>query len=86
LLLPWLIEGTLGDVTVENGPVNFTIKAITSEGNDWGVGPYNVVNTRLGVPSPLLTAIPTSRHRHLQLTTLAPPAVVCGCHSLVVAS
>jgi hypothetical protein len=86
LLLPWLIEGTLGDLTVENGPINFTVKTITSEGNDWGVGPYDVINTRLGAPSPLLTAIPTTRHRHLQLTSLAPPAVVCGCQALALAS
>lgn len=86
LLLPWLIEGTIGDVKVENGPVNFEITAITSDGNDWGVGPYNVVNTRLGVASPLLTPIPSTRHRHLQFTSLAPPAVHCGFQTLVLAS
>jgi hypothetical protein len=86
LLLPWLIEGTLGDITINNGPVDFSVKTITSEGNDWGVGPYDVVNTRLGVPSPLLTAIPTDRHRHMQFTSLAPPAVYCGCQDLVLAS
>jgi hypothetical protein len=86
LLLPWLIEGTLGDTTIENGPVEWTINTITSEGNDWGVGPYNVVYNRLGVASPLLAAIPTTRHRHLQLTDLAPPASVCGTQAVTVAS
>lgn len=86
LLLPWLIEGTIGDVTVENGPVNFSVKTITSEGNDWGVGPYDVVYDSLGVASPLLVAIPTTRHRHVQFTSLAPPAVVCGCQELVIVS
>jgi hypothetical protein len=86
LLLPWLLEGTIGDVTVDNNPINFTIKAITSGGNGWGVGPYNVINTRLGVPHTLLTPIPATRHRHLQLTTLAPPADVCGFQTLVLAS
>jgi hypothetical protein len=86
LLLPWLIEGTIGDVKVENGPVNFEITTITSDGNAWGTGPYNVINTRLGVASRLLTAIPTTRHRHLQFTSLAPPASVCGFQTLVVPS
>lgn len=86
LLLPWLIEGTVGDVKVENGPVNFTVTTITSGGNDWGRGPYNVIVNRLGVAAPLLTAIPTDRHRHLQFTSLAPPAPVCGYQNLVLAS
>lgn len=86
LLLPWLIEGTIGDVTVENGPVNFTINTITSEGNDWGVGPYDVIVDAAGNPSPLLEAIPVDRHRHLQLTSLAPPDSVCGCQELIIPS
>jgi hypothetical protein len=86
MLLPWLIEGTIGDVTVENGPVNFTINTITSEGNDWGVGPYDVLLDSLGAPSPLLEAIPTTRHRHVQFTSLAPPDAVCGCQELIIPS
>lgn len=86
LLLPWLIEGTIGDVTVENGPVNFTVSTITSVGHDWGVGPYNVILDRFGVPSPLLEAVPTDRHRHFQLTSLPPPVAVCGYQDLVLAS
>lgn len=86
LLLPWLLEGTIGDVTVENGPVNFTIVTITSEGNDWGVGPYDVILDRLGVASPLLEPIPTTRHRHMQFTSLAPPVAACGYQELVLAS
>lgn len=87
LLLPWLIEGTFADLTIENGPADFTINTITSEGNDWGVGPYDVVlDSPGGSPSPLLEAIPTTRHRHMQLTDLAPPDSVCGCQELVLAS
>lgn len=86
LLLPWLLEGTIGDNTVENGPLNWTINAITSGGNDWGVGPYNVLLDRDGVESPLLEAIPTTRHEHVQFVSLAPPDAVCGCQELVIAS
>lgn len=86
LLLPWLIEGTIDDVKIENGPVNFSIKAITAEGHDWGVGPYDVVLDRLGAASPLIDALPTTRHRHIQFTSLAPPAAECACQELILAS
>lgn len=86
LLLPWVIEGTIGDNTVENGPLNWTINTITSEGNDWGVGPYDVLLDRNGDPSPLLEAIPSTRHEHVQFVNLAPPDAVCGCQELVIAS
>lgn len=86
LLLPWLVEGALGDLTIENGPVSFTINAITSGGNDWGVGPYDVMLDNASAPSPLLDPIPANRHRHLQLTSLAPPDAACGYQSLVLAS
>jgi len=44
LLLPFLRGGILGDFTVENGAVTFTITgANTKEGNAWGVGPYKDV-------------------------------------------
>lgn len=86
LLLPWLVEGVIGDITIENGPVSFDVTAITSGGNDWGIGPYNVIKTRTGVSSRLLAPLPTLRHRQLMFTTLAPPAAVNGFQSLVVPS
>jgi len=86
LLLPWLIEGTMADTTVENGPAEWTINTITSEGNDWGVGPYDIQLDRNGASSPLFEAIPATRHRHMQFTDLAPPDAVCGCQELVLAS
>lgn len=86
LLLPWIVEGSIGDLTVENGPISFVINAITSPGNDWGVGPYDVIVDRFGDPSPLLAPIPADRHLHLQMTDMAPPAPVCGYQELVLAS
>jgi hypothetical protein len=86
LLLPWLIEGTIGDITIENGTVNFTVNNITAEGNSWGTGPYDVIVDSLGNPSRLLEPIPTNRHRHLQFTSLAPPDAACSCQELVFSS
>jgi hypothetical protein len=86
LLLPCMKEGTFGDLTIENGPINFTVNAVTSGFNDWGVGPYDVVLDELGLPSPLLSALPTDRQRQWMLTQLAPPEASCGCQPLVIPS
>lgn len=86
LLLPFVVEGTYGDLTIENGPINFTVNTVTKSGNQWGVGPYDVVLDRDGNPSPLLSAIPTNRQRQLMLTRLAPPDASCGCQPLVIPS
>lgn len=75
LLLPFLQGGVLGDFSVENGAITFTIQgAITKDGNAWGVGPYNVVKNVSNIDSPLNTALTTTNHMHLELTTTAPPA------------
>lgn len=79
-LLPWLVEGMVGDLTLENGAANFIITARTQPNSLWGVGPYNVVrNATTGVPGPLLVPIASGDHRHMQVTTEPPPAVTCGC-------
>lgn len=82
MLLPWLVEGATGEMTVENGAANLTINAITSNGNQWGQGPYDVVKTALGAASPLLEDLPSTAHRHIQWTEVAPPAAVAGCQTL----
>ena len=43
-LIPFLRGGIIGDWTLENGAMNFTITGAQSrDGNRWGVGPYNVM-------------------------------------------
>lgn len=75
LLIPFVKGGVLGDFTVENGPVNFTITGAQSkDGSSWGVGPYNVVYSTGTTLSPLLVAIDPADHLHVQLTGVAPPA------------
>lgn len=81
-LLPWVIEATVGDMTMENGTANFTVTGRTCFNSPWGTGPYNIRLVESGVgaglPAKLLTAITSLDHRHMQLTTLAPPAPTCG--------
>lgn len=81
-LLPWLVEGSTGEMVIENGAANLTITAITSNGTQWGEGPYDVVKTSLGAASPLLEPLDTDVHRHQQWTEVAPPAAVAGCQTL----
>src|SRR3954468_4076447 len=77
-LLPWIQGGVLGDYTIENGAANIQIiNAHTHNNSLWGTGPFNIRNTVLTpTPAKLITAISSLDHRHMQLTTLAPPVAV----------
>jgi hypothetical protein len=85
-LLPWVIEGTVGDVTLENGAANFVVNARTNSGTGWGLGPYFVdySDNPAGSTTPvrLLTPMLTSQHRRMFITRLAPPDAACGCQDL----
>lgn len=79
-LLPFISGGVIGDFTLENAAVTFTItNAATKDGTQWGVGPYDVVPGVGGVAGPLLVALGTKKHLHVQLTTIAPPEPGCAC-------
>jgi hypothetical protein len=85
LVVPFLRGGIVGDFTIENNAVTFTISnANTREGNAWGVGPYSDVQmTALDAPGPLLTPVdPSDAFRVLQ-TNAAPPAAACGVRPLL---
>lgn len=85
-LLPWVTEGVIGDVTLQNGAANFTVTGRTNAASPWGVGPYNVLvnqtGDNAGFPGPMLTPIGSQTHRRLMLTQLAPPTAACGCGSV----
>lgn len=82
-VVPFIQGGVLGDFTVENGAINFTLTGATSkDGNEWGVGPYDVVRDAAGTAGPLLETLDTKDHLHMQLTTVAPPVVTCGAGEL----
>lgn len=74
-LLPFLQGGVLGDFSIENAAITFTIQnAATKDGTPWGVGPYNVVKDSSNVDGPLNVALTDTNHLHMELTTVTPPA------------
>lgn len=81
-LLPFVAAGVLGDITIngENAITFSMTGAYTKGGNDWGVGPYNVVmkgsgpdNTAPFAPAKLPTAIDEFDHLLLIDTAVPPP-------------
>jgi len=78
-LLAWMYGGIVGDFTIENGAITFTITgANTREGNRWGVGPYAVARDNLGAASQLLTPVDKNSALLMEITTVEPPAAACG--------
>jgi hypothetical protein len=81
LLLPFLTGGILGDFTVENGAITFTLTgANTKEGNAWGTGPYPVMlnDASPAVPAPMATPVSTSVALRTMIVDVSPPADACG--------
>jgi hypothetical protein len=82
-IFPWVVEGTIGDMTLENGVANFVINARTRSNSLWGTGPYNVDLSdnpgTLNTPIRMLTPIGPLQHSRMFITRLAPPAASCGC-------
>lgn len=79
MLLPFNRGGVIGDFTVGNDAVNFTMSGAKSrDGNAWGVGPYNVVSGTGGAPSKLPEAIDINDHLIVQSTSVPPPDPSCG--------
>jgi hypothetical protein len=84
LLLPFLKGGILGDFTVENGAVTFTLTgANTSEGNSWGTGPYDVMLDGSAAPGPMSSPVSTSTALRTMIVDLAPPEAACGCRPVL---
>jgi hypothetical protein len=86
VLFPWIVEGTIGDLTLENGAANFVLNARTRSSSPWGLGPYMVDYSDNPAGSttqiPLLTPILSTQHHRMFLTRLAPPTSACGCQTL----
>jgi hypothetical protein len=78
-LMPWIENGTLGDVTVSEEGVTFTLTGNTRSNGRWEHGPWDVqAQDGIGTEGPLLTAVGSSCHRRSFLTTIAPPTAECG--------
>lgn len=84
LLLPYLKGGYVGDFTVENNAVTFTITgATTRAGNAWGTGPYKVVLDGTGTPSTLLEPLRPTVPLRVTTVEVAPPTPVVGARPLL---
>jgi hypothetical protein len=87
LLLPFLAGGVVGDFTIENAAVTFTVTGITTRGgNQWGVGENNVVAGVLptpGTPEKLTNPLDPDDHLVVLYTEIAPPAATAGCVELI---
>ena len=82
-LLPCVSNGRFGDITIENGPLTWTLSAEAVPSSAWGVGPYNVVATDANnTPGELLAPLPAETALHVQFTTIPPPTEVCGCQTV----
>jgi hypothetical protein len=85
-ILPRLVQGVIGDVTINNGVITFTVTAITRAANQWGTGPYNVIinetGANAGLPAPLLSSMNVNAHKCFFWTKLPPPPGSCGCQDL----
>lgn len=85
-IMPRIIQGTIGDVTITNGVITFTVNGISRGANQWGVGPYNVIvnetGPNAGFPGPMLEAMNPASHKCFFWTHLPPPEAACGCQDL----
>lgn len=82
-LLPCVVNAVLTGFTIENDGASFEFTGRTKLATGWGVGPYNVDPTNVAnTPGPLLTPITIEDHLDMHVTTIAPPAAVCGCTAL----
>lgn len=82
-LVPFAQGGVVGDISIGNDAVNFTLTGARSkDGSGWGVGPYDVVRDGSSLAAPLKDAIDEKDHLHMELTSVAPPEGVCGATAL----
>jgi hypothetical protein len=78
VLTPFLRGGIVGDVTIENAAITFTVTGLTTRGGSaWGKGPY-AVQSVAGVNAVLKDAVAATEHRRWLTTTVAPPTAYEG--------
>lgn len=78
-LLPLVQGGVVGDFTIENAEVTFTVTgASTLDGNRWGLGLHPALLDGAGNPGLFSTPISNTQHMVGVETKLAPPIAQCG--------
>lgn len=90
ILNPFLQGGILGDFTVENGGISFTITgANTKDGNAWGRGPYDVMlnldpdDPEVKIPGPMVDPVSSTVALRMLLVDVAPPEPTTGSRPLL---
>lgn len=78
VLFPFLQGGVLGDFTIENDGINFTLTgAISKKGHQWGEGPYLITTNDEDDPV-TLGVVPGTRALRVVSVSLNPPAETEG--------
>lgn len=74
VLVPWVTNGQLGDLTLGSDAVNLSLTGASRAGGRWGTGPYDVLaQDAAGTPGLMLTPLSQDCHRRILVTTVAPP-------------
>jgi hypothetical protein len=82
-ILPFLVQGMIGDFTLNDGAMSCVLTARTQRGSGWGVGPagYLVADssaTNVPTAAVLATAIGAKEHYRMFETPIAPPPNTVG--------
>lgn len=78
-LLPLVQGGVVGDFTIENAEVTFTVTgAATLDGNRWGTGLHPSMLDGGGQPAMLAAPLVSTDHMLGMITSLRPPVAQCG--------
>lgn len=85
LLLPFVKGGIVGDFTIENGAVSFTLTGgKTQKSNNWGFGPYaDIQIDEDGNAGKMLKILPKTVPLRLLLVDVAPPTAYSGTRPLM---
>lgn len=81
-VLPWIGGAVLGDWTVENAAVTFSMTGTARNQSGWGRGPYEVQDLADGTGRNLDPPLAPNKFGRLIVTTIAPPVDQCGCREL----
>lgn len=79
VLLPWISNAYMQDLTIGSEQVTFALLGNTRAGGRWGTGPYNVQAGAGGTAGPMLTPLGDTCHRRVMITTVAPPTPSATC-------
>lgn len=83
VLAPFLTGGVIGDVSIENGGITFTVNNISSKnGSQWSRGPHKVELVN-GQPAPLRVPLGNRDFRRIMNVEVAPPSLLSGATPLL---